>query len=91
MAGKTKAELQAEVLMLDPSAEVDGMTNTELTELLESLQGTETETAYCIAEGKSVHCRKGVLVGGEEIKADWLANGMDDLQNLITRGAVVES
>lgn len=93
----TKAELQAAILVIDPSAEVEGLTNKELAALLSELEGTETETetetetGYHVAPGRAIHCRKGLLSSGSLVKEEYFANGAADLAALIAAGVVVES
>lgn len=92
MAGKTKAELQADVLMLDPSADVEGLTNAELTDLLAELEtaGHDDPKGYTVAEGQAINTLAGLKQSGEALLEQYFVNGADDLKLLIEAGFVVE-
>lgn len=91
MAGKTKAELQADVLMLDPSAEVEGLTNAELTDLLAELEtGHDDPKGYTVAEGQAINTLAGLKQSGDALLEQYFVNGAADLKLLIEAGFVVE-
>ena len=85
----TKAELQAKVIMLDPSAEYEGLTNAQLEELIKNLEADSTER-YAVAEGQAINTLAGLKQSGEELFVQYFVNGADDLKLLIDAGFVVE-
>ena len=85
----TKAELQAKVIMLDPSAEYEGLTNAQLEELIKNLEADGTER-YTVAEGQAINTLAGLKQSGEELFVQYFVNGADDLKLLIDAGFVVE-
>ena len=46
---------------------------------------------YCIAPGKAITSRKGVLSDGDEIKAEYVAGGEDTLADLVKKGFVIKA
>ena len=88
----TKAELQAKVIMLDPSAEYEGLTNAQLEELIKNLEadGTDGDERYAVAEGQAINTLAGLKQSGEELFVQYFVNGADDLKLLIDAGFVVE-
>jgi hypothetical protein len=89
MASKTKAELQTEILLLNPEADTEGLTNKELEAMLAEL--TETETGYRVAEGNAIATLAGIKVGGEGLEPKFFSNGAEDIARLVAAGLVVES
>lgn len=46
---------------------------------------------FCVAEGKSITCLKGVLVEGDEVKVDYIGGGKESFDKLIKDGYVVKA
>ena len=91
----TKAELQAKVIMLDHSAEYEGLTNAQLEELIKDLEadsdaGDDSTERYAVAEGQAINTLAGLKQSGEELFIQYFVNGADDLKLLIDAGFVVE-
>ncbi|BAV81051.1 hypothetical protein [Vibrio phage CKB-S1] len=89
----TKDDLIAEAVKLDPEYKAGKKNMDEITADIEAMKAAaeQGEAPYKIAKGKSlvVH-HKGLLNEGDEIKADWLPNGEDQLKDLIAKGHVVK-
>lgn len=91
MASKTKAELQTEILLLNPEADTEGLTNKELEAMLAELTETETETGYRVAEGNAIATLAGIKVEGDSLEPKFFSNGAEDIARLVAAGLVVES
>jgi hypothetical protein len=46
---------------------------------------------YTVADGKCVTCAKGMLVGGQEIRPDYIGGGQHSLNQLVNVGIVVKN
>ncbi len=85
----------------------DGMSNNKLSAMLSDMKNpkveaeteveVETKTVetthpqYYIADGKSLTTLKGIRGPGDEIKADYLADGKDGLKRHVKSGLVIKS
>jgi len=61
----------------------------EQVEQAEQVEQVEQVEQYRVAEGKAINTRKGIIVSGAEIKAEYLSGGQDALAALVASGSVV--